>query len=158
MKKLRAVLIISGMFLLCAAFSFAGSKVYTDADISGYTPPKESDSERHERERSMQEEGRQDSWSYSNWCNQGEYYRDRIRDAERNIERYEKELNESQSSYRSEKFWKKDEYVSDSSVKNAEYNLNWAKESKDRAEEELRDLENRAHTSGVPPGWVRCQK
>ena len=106
----------------------------------------------------MKEQETQDSWSYSNWCNQGEYYRDRIRDAERNIERYEKELNESQSAFRSEKFWKKDEYVSDSTVRNAEYNLNWAKESKERAEEELRDLENRAHASGVPPGWVRCQK
>ncbi|GER92656.1 hypothetical protein A45J_0374 [hot springs metagenome] len=84
------------------------------------------------------------------WCNWGSYYQKQVDIAKRKKEDIEKKIRDANMKpyYDYTRAWE---------LQTAESDLKFIEKQLRDAESNLRDFENKAHSKGIPPGWVRCQ-
>jgi hypothetical protein len=84
------------------------------------------------------------------WCEKGEDYMKRIKNAKKDVEEAEEKLNKKRhdnfASYYKDSFG---ESMAEEDLKRAQRRL-------ENCEDDFREFEDKAHRWNVPPGWLRC--
>jgi hypothetical protein len=77
----------------------------------------------------------------SAWCSRGTHYKDRVAEAQNRLDRISRWVSDKRPFVDQED----------------EEKLKRARQVLENAEKELQEVEQEAHRSNVPPGWLRCQ-
>ncbi len=146
-KKIFISLLSASLVLSAAQAAYAKDAVITDQDLEKYkkggsvidnqtVQKKEPAAPKKFKDRDRQR-----------WCDEGDKYRKQIVKAQEDIKQADKALEEQKSVFP----------VVNKKIKAAQAKKLKAEKALKESEAKLDALENRAHRSSIPPGWVRCQ-
>lgn len=146
-KKIFAGLISASLLFLAVDASYANGAVMTDQDLEKYkkggafidnqtVQKKEHAAPKKSKDRDRQR-----------WCDEGEKYRKQIAKAQEDLKQADRHLAEEKALFP----------AANKKIKTAQAKKLKAEKALKESEAKLDALENRAHRSSIPPGWVRCQ-
>lgn len=146
-KKIFTSLLSASLLFLVVDASYANDAVITDQDLEKYkkggtvidnqtVQKKEHAAPKKSKDRDRQR-----------WCDEGEKYRSSIAKAQEDTRQADRHLAEEKAVFP----------VSNKKIKAAQAKKLKAEKALKESQAKLDALENRAHRSSIPPGWVRCQ-
>ncbi|MBN2654944.1 MAG: hypothetical protein JXR79_07520 [Nitrospirae bacterium] len=142
------------LFICCAVSIFfalnadCGSEIITDNDLQKYKKGGIIvDNQTIQTNQPVQLERSLNKKEKQRWCDEGEKYRMQIAKAQEDLKQADKHLAEEKALFP----------VTNKKIKAAQAKKLKAEKALKESQAKLDALENRAHRSSIPPGWVRCQ-
>lgn len=153
-KFLIVLLIVSvvGLFSVTADGEVSSvqkeTPYFTNEDIEKYKKPSDSESQTPKIDKAAEKSSQKikEEREKEYWCKKATQYKKKIERAQEEIAETEKEL----SGVNGIPLGYKEKKAIIKKLKNAKKQLKYA-------ERDLGDLEDEAHSKGIPPGWLRCQ-